>query len=162
MCTCIYCFVLFVLCFCVVSVMYILLIFLSVFVWGLLPPGENSMAVSSSGGDDDDDDDNNDNNNNNNNNNRRQLRTTFSLYDFRLPPWCKWLLRSFGILHNIEWLFIATFRHSLSVSSSRVKQSALPLWMGQICCLETSVRNCHSLLRKSQKRAELNIFYARK
>ena len=46
-------FVLFVLCFCIVSFMYI--IFFSVLVYGLLPLSENSMALSSSS-----------NNNNNN------------------------------------------------------------------------------------------------
>ena len=61
MCTCIYCVcVLFVLCFYIVSFMYIYSHLLLVL--GLLPQSENSIAVN----DDDDDDDNNNNNNNNN------------------------------------------------------------------------------------------------
>jgi hypothetical protein len=46
--------------------------------------------------------------------------------------------------------FLPTFRYKLSAPSSRVKQSKKTL--EELGCPETSVRNCHSALRKIQKK----------
>jgi hypothetical protein len=60
--------------------------------------------------------------------------------------------------------FVQTFRDNLSILSSSVKQTKYPfswivgpLKVGPIVCPETSVRNCHFVLRKIRK--EGNFIY---
>jgi hypothetical protein len=93
MCTCIYCFVLFVLCFCIVSFMYIYSYLL--LVPGLLPPSENSIAV---------------NNNNNNNNNMPQLLRCQILRESSLHV----MFEIFDV-HIFHTTIVRTFTYDLSL-----------------------------------------------
>jgi hypothetical protein len=73
--------------------------------------------------------------------------------DFRLPQrcWCEIcpLLRYYATSNGNT---LPTFRDNVSVPSSRVKKSNNVSWttwslkMGPICCLETSVKDYHSML----------------
>jgi hypothetical protein len=59
-----------------------------------------------------------------------------ALRDFRFLPLCKLELRSFVILRNVKWQFPTDVA-------------------GQLTDRETSVRNCHSVLLKIPKSADL-------
>jgi len=41
--------------------------------------------------------------------------------DFRLPPRCKWDLRSSGMLRSVEWYFVTDVAGKHSASPTRVK-----------------------------------------
>ena len=61
-----------------------------------------------------------------------------NLRDFRLPPQCAWVLRSFWILQGIQLWFLT------NVSG----QIVVPIFKGPIRCPETSVGNYHYRLSK--------------
>jgi hypothetical protein len=63
----------------------------------------------------------------------------------------------FGFCAASIGLFLTTFRHNLSVPSSRFKLTLYPLKLGQIDCPLMSVRNQHSALRKISKRARMSF-----
>jgi hypothetical protein len=75
-------------------------------------------------------------------------QTKVKLRDFRLLPWCKWGLRSSGMLRSVRVVashrrFGTTYRFHLQGSSSPRSMisfmTAWPLKMGKIGCPETLV-----------------------
>jgi hypothetical protein len=76
--------------------------------------------------------------------------------DFRLPPRCRWDLRSSGILRSVEWQFCTEVSGQpigpIFTGQDFQKESlscwiSWPLKMGPIGCPETSVQNYQSTLR---------------
>jgi hypothetical protein len=57
---------------------------------------------------------------------------------------------------------VPTFRDNLSVPTSRVKNSSWRLKTEPIICPETSVRNCHSMLRNIPEERVFQVWYWRR
>jgi hypothetical protein len=78
--------------------------------------------------------------------------TTFPcIRDFRLPPRCKWDLRSSGMLLSVDWQLVTDVSCYISVPYLRIKQSkknaARPLKVEPIVCPKRLAITYHSTLR---------------
>jgi hypothetical protein len=76
----------------------------------------------------------------------------------RLPPWCRWGLRSSGMLRSVNCYLVTDVSRQPIGPIFKRQAVQEPLAMGQIGCLETSVSNYQLTLRNvaADRRAQVS------